>query len=248
MNTETTSLVPVNSAPEQWRHYANFLRRPQLPDQIAGFRPAFSAILRMLALDLAIMVVLLSAVLLVVLLGVELPDNALNELEMTPVVIASIVIIAPLLEEIGFRSWLSGRPRYLVFIPIMLIAAGAAAAIGVSNTGEEAAHGTAIALGSGLVLGIIAALILWKRPPMRWFRAIFPFAFWISAAAFALIHIFNYQEGDWYALLPLVLPQFVLGSICAYLRVHHGLWSAMLMHALHNGIIVLFVLSALQFA
>jgi len=260
MNTESTSLEPVNSAPAQWQHFARFIQRPALPDQTtdsqgsfgarfaAQFGSGLKAVLRMLALDLTIMVALLSLVLVYVLTIGDLPSNALNDLELTPGVILAIVIGAPLGEELAFRSWLSGRPRYLIFIPIALIAAGVAAAIGVASTSQGAAHGITIAMGCGMIVGIFASLIVWKRPPMRWFRAIFPFAFWFSALAFALIHIANYQEGDWYALLPLVLPQLVLGTICAYLRVHHGLWSAILMHALHNGIIVLLVMFGLQVA
>ncbi len=258
MNTESTSLALVNSAPAQWQHFARFIQRPTLPEQTAGemdgqkgnlgarFTTGLVAVLRMLALDLVIMIALLSLVLAFVLAGGELPSNALNDLELTPLVIVSLVIGAPLLEELGFRSWLSGRPRYLIVIPILMIAGGAAAFMGVTRTGEEASEGTAIALLAGMVVAIIASLIVWKRPPMRWFRAIFPIAFWVSALGFALIHIANYQEGDWYALLPLVMPQLVLGTICAYLRVHHGLWSAMLLHALHNGIIVMFVLAGLN--
>ncbi len=258
MNTESTSLALVNSAPAQWRHFARFIQRPALPAQSAnemgGQTASFGArlttglvaVLRMLALDLVIMIALLSLVLVFVLAGGELPSNALNDLELTPIVILSLVIGAPLLEELGFRSWLSGRPRYLIVIPILMIAAAAAAAIGVTRTGEDASEGTAIALLGGIIVAIIASLIVWKRPPMRWFQAIFPLAFWVSALGFALIHIANYKEGDWYALLPLVLPQLVLGTVCAYLRVHHGLWSAMLLHALHNGIIVMFVLAGLS--
>ena len=260
MNTESTSLEPVNSAPAQWQHFARFIQRPALPDQTTDSQDSFGArfgaqlgsglkaVLRMLTLDMTIMVALLSLVLVYILTVGDLPSNALNDLELTPDIILAIVIGAPLGEELVFRSWLSGRPRYLIFIPIALIAAGIAAAIGVANTGEGAAHGITIAMGCGLTVAIIASLIVWKRPPMRWFRAIFPIAFWFSALAFALIHIANYQDGDWYALLPLVLPQLVLGTICAYLRVHHGLWSAILMHVLHNGIIVLLVMFGLQVA
>src|SRR5690606_37132816 len=84
----------------------------------------------------------------------------------------------------------------------------------------------------------LAVVILWRwrrRPAMGWFSRAFPLFFWLSTASFACVHLLNYDEGSLYVLLPLVLPQFVTGSILGYLRVHYGLWAAMLLHSLHNG-------------
>ena len=45
-------------------------------------------------------------------------------------------------------------------------------------------------------------------------------------------------------LLPLVLPQFILGAMLGYLRVHYGLWTAIALHMIHNGLIITIVLAA----
>ncbi|MEP5936826.1 MAG: CPBP family glutamic-type intramembrane protease [Erythrobacter sp.] len=245
MSTETTSLVPVNSFPEQWRHFAGFLRRPELPAQTGSFQQGLKAIFRMLVLDLAIMIMLLSVVLLVVLVGVELPKNAISDLELNLPVILGIVIAAPVLEELAFRGWLSGKPGHVLALAILIVGLGGATVLSIGDNSPAPAAILSIA---AMIAALAALIFLRKRPPMQWFSRLFPAFFWLSALGFALIHIFNYQEGDWYALLPLVVPQLVLGSVCAYLRVHNGLWSAMLMHALHNGIIVACVMTALQFA
>ena len=46
------------------------------------------------------------------------------------------------------------------------------------------------------------------------------------------------------SLLPLVLPQFVIGAILGYTRVTYGLWASILLHALHNGAFISLVLLA----
>jgi membrane protease YdiL (CAAX protease family) len=243
MNTETTSLARANSAPEQWRHFASFLREPELPAATTRFSDGLRATLRMLVLDLAIMIVLLSIVLVAILAGFELPSNALDDLEMTIPVVLGIVIAAPVVEEIVFRSWLSGKPGQILAIVIGLAAIIALVAIGPSTSSPALV--VAILAGS-LVAAVVGLVALRKRAPLNVFTRFFPWFFWASALVFAVIHVFNYEEGHFAALLPLVMPQFALGIVCAYLRVHHGLWSAMLLHSLHNGAVVLFVLSGLQ--
>ena len=97
----------------------------------------------------------------------------------------------------------------------------------------------------------LAAVIFWRwrsRPAMGWFARVFPLFFWLSTAGFACVHLLNYDEGSLYVLLPLVLPQFVTGSILGYLRVNYGLWAAMLLHALHNGAGMAMVLGGMLLA
>jgi membrane protease YdiL (CAAX protease family) len=45
----------------------------------------------------------------------------------------------------------------------------------------------------------------------------------------------NFDEGSLAILLPLVLPQFILGMMLGYLRVRFALWAAILLHAAHNA-------------
>ena len=49
--------------------------------------------------------------------------------------------------------------------------------------------------------------------------------FWLTVLMFGSLAI----------LLPLVLPQFILGMLLGYVRVRIGLWSAILLHAAHNA-------------
>lgn len=248
MTSETTSLGEANSAREEWRRYAGFIRRPRLPARAQPMsRASLRAVLRMLGLDFAMMAVLMALATLVVAAGVDLPETALENIDLTLGIVALVVIGAPLLEEIAFRGWLSGRPGHVFGLVVIVIGLGAIAAM--------VALGDATGVGMGIVIIAclvffpgLALLILWRwrrRPAMPWFTRAFPLFFWLSTAGFACIHLFNFAEGSLYVLLPLVLPQFVTGSILGYLRVHYGLWAAMLLHALHNGAIMAVALGAM---
>ena len=92
------------------------------------------------------------------------------------------------------------------------------------------------------------AIILRKRAAWEWFTRAFPLFFWLSTASFALVHLLNYSEGSLATLLPLVLPQFIAGSIFGYARVTYGLWASMLLHVLHNGALVGGIALALRYA
>ncbi len=219
-----------------------FLRRPVAPDRATGFgMDGLRGVLRLYAVDFAAMSVLGIIALAVVATGFEFPTNTLNEIELTPGFIAIIVLGAPLTEELVFRSWLSGRPGHIVaglLGAVAVFLAPAAMLAGDVSTVAGIAFGLAV-----LLAAAIGALWHWRaREPMRWFARGFPAIFWLVTLAFALVHLTNYQEGALYVLLPLVLPQFIAGTLFGYARVQYGLWAAMLLHAMHNGTAVLLVL------
>lgn len=233
---ESRTITPAHSVRGEWREFLRFLKRPTLPQQTATLGHAVRGTARMWALDLIIMSVIVGTLMAIVAAGVELPQNLNAELELNLTTIALIVIVAPVLEELAFRSWLSGKPGWLVAIGLLLMAGGVAGAIGVTTTGETAQAGVALSLFVGLFLAVIAMIALRKRPAPDWFRTVFPGFFWGSAICFGLIHVLNYpEEGVFWMVLPLVIPQFVLGTILGYVRVHYGLWTAMALHAAHNG-------------
>lgn len=244
MTGETTSLALPNSARGEWRAWLAFLKHPTLPDQVAPVGRSALGMVRMLGLDLMVMIVLITAIGVATAMGLELPNNALNNLEMNASTIALIVLFAPLMEEIAFRSWLSGKPGIVLALALLVGGGIVGAVLAESRTGDDAQMAVGLTMIGALLLALVAIVVLWKRPPMGWFRTIFPGLFWLSTLGFALIHLANYTEGAPEILLPLVIPQFVLGSILGYVRVHYRLWSAIALHMLHNGLIVGVVLAA----
>ena len=222
--------------PQAWRRWAAFVRHPVLPDR-ADLSPGagLKAVAPLFVLDMLLMAVLIGTVSVAINIGFDMPDHMLGGLKLEPLLIALIVIGAPIGEEILFRGWLSGRPGHVGAIAALLVGAGVAMAAG----------GTAIA-GIALGAGVIAALILLfrfrGRAAMGWFQRRFVWFYWLSAVLFAAVHLSNFGAvGP--AILPLVLPQFALAMILGYLRVNHGLWSAMLTHILHNAVFIGLVLA-----
>lgn len=173
--------------------------------------------------------------------GVELPETDFAELGVDASLIALAVLFAPLTEEFAFRGWITGRPA-MIWALITLVVGGAL--VGVLLATDQASSLVFLAA-FGTFIGAVGVLFFrWSQPPFGWTPRLFPWLFWASTAAFALVHLANYSEGSILALLPLVLPQFIGGTIFGYTRVHYGLWASILAHALHNGAVIALVLSA----
>lgn len=240
--TYSSTLPVAHSLTGEWRRFAVFLRRPRPPAKAAGFsRKTLLATARLLLLDYAVMALLMAIGGLAMLSGVEFPDNELEGIDWNLWWVALVVLAAPLYEELAFRSWLSGREAHLAavgafiagFVLTTVIAGGVG--LGLADPVQEmgAASGMGVAVGA-----VLALLALWrvpKGPPLRWFATLFPLFFWASALLFASIHLFNYTGEFSPLLLALVVPQLIAGTIFGYARVQYGLWSAILLHVLHNG-------------
>ena len=227
---------PSNAVAE-WRRYGAFIKAPKLPGAYnAG--SSVPAIFRLLSLDLALMLVFVGGIGLASALGFEMPSNVNNTLTPTLATATLIVLGAPIGEELVFRSWLTGHPAVLAVVALCVGGFGLAAFS--SALAEGSGAGSALVL-AGLALVFIAAPLaayfLRSRSAPDLFVRRFAIFFWLSTLGFALIHLANYTEGSLAMLLPLVLPQFALGTMLGYLRVHYGLIPAIALHAAHNAIL-----------
>lgn len=226
-------------APAAWRDFFAFLKSPVLPKRAAGIGMAgLGAITRLFPLDLLLMTLLIAGFAGLTALGLELPEHALEGLELGPALIVFILVAAPIGEEVVFRGWLSGRPGHLFALLALAAGGGLAVLAARASTGPAASLAT---LGFATLALAAALLALWfgrRRVAWPWFQRHFGWFYFASALAFAGIHLANFTEGAAAILLPLTLPQFVLGLILGYIRVHHGLWASVLFHALHNGVFI----------
>ncbi|EAQ28252.1 hypothetical protein NAP1_11673 [Erythrobacter sp. NAP1] len=222
-------IAPADTMRGEWQRLGAFLKRPSLGVNAEQSQP-FKVLARIYTLDVAAMAALITLATIAVAAGIYIPATALAGIEFTPLVILSVVIGAPVLEEIFFRGWLSGKPAHIYALLAVILGA----------VGFGVSHQTSPMLGlAAPVIGIAAAIglafRLRNRPPFGWFAFAFPVFFWLSTVAFALVHLWNFEEGSLAILLPLVLPQFILGMLLGYVRVRIGLWSAILLHAAHNA-------------
>ncbi len=235
MTGQATSLQHAGT----WRRFGAFVKHPDLPPRASGISAAAFAVLgKLFVLDLVLMALLIGLAALAQALGFKLPDHLLGQLQMTPLLIALIVVGAPIAEEIVFRGWLSGRPGHVLALLVLL--AGGILFTVLSAGGNSIA--ALAALGLALLLAVFA--IWWKRrsDAMGFFQRHFRWFYWGSALAFGSVHLTNFTGGNALILLPLTLPQLLLGLILGYVRTRFGLWSSMLMHAAHNTLFISLVL------
>lgn len=78
-----------------------------------------------------------------------------------------------------------------------------------------------------------------SRSRLAWNRY-FPYSFYSSSLIFAFIHIFNFGLSGWaYIFTPiLVLPQFITGFLCGYLRVKFNFAYSILLHIFNNALFI----------
>ena len=152
----------------------------------------------------------------------------------------AFLVLAPLLEELVFRSWLTGRIAALRFATCGF-AALALMLAGVSLLPDHARMlGWA---GAGVAL---AGLVHWgltrEREPMRAvppaFIRHFGWIVWAQALLFGLIHLGNYAAPASPLGVLVVMPQVLGGLLLAYIRTRAGLAAAMGYHAGYNGLVL----------
>ncbi len=81
-----------------------------------------------------------------------------------------------------------------------------------------------------------------------YWKEFFPYQFYVTALCFAIVHIYNYDDGIEHFNLALLytLPQLIIGLSLGFVRMHYGLRYSIILHALYNfipGIILVATLS-----
>ncbi|MEO0689031.1 MAG: CPBP family glutamic-type intramembrane protease [Pseudomonadota bacterium] len=226
--------APPSTVREEWSRFWRFVKAPRLPIAGTAHEGATRATARMLGLDTVFMFGFIAALGLASTLGFTPPENINSTLTPDIKSIALIVLLAPLGEELLFRGPLSGRPRDVIALPILGVA------VFMISAALLVPESAPVLLAFAGVMALVAAAIralLRGRGPWPFFRRFFAPLFWLSALGFPLIHLGNYAEGSLAILLPLVLPQFALGTMLAYLRVHYGFATALALHAIHNALL-----------
>jgi membrane protease YdiL (CAAX protease family) len=145
-----------------------------------------------------------------------------------------VVIVAPILEEIAFRGWQTGRPRVLpgvisALLLLLLAVAGPTLGLVTVPVGVRIAIVVAIVL-----LGPVGWFVLRRRGTPRWYLRAYPLVFYGVALVFAGVHLLNYAQFSLLAI-PLVLPQLWAGLTLAFVRMRLGLVASIAVHMASNG-------------
>lgn len=219
------------SARATLREFADFVRRPRAIAP-SGLRApgAFRRWGVLTGVMIAVMVGLMLPLLHLWQTAFALPTPDVFGQLPTNVLIPVVILVAPVLEELLFRGWLSGRVRALWLLACAL-------AFGGLLYGSVAGL-SPLAAGASLLGLVLAAPIGWfvlrKRGTPRWFAAAFPAAFYLTTAIFSLVHIGNYPSFSALAL-PLILPQLWAGLVLGFVRMRIGLPASILAHMAANS-------------
>lgn len=143
------------------------------------------------------------------------------------------VLLAPVLEELFFRGWMSGTRRALALMGVVLVGLTLFIAFG---------RGKPLAGGGILLITIVAAGVVWwrkrrDRSVPAWFSRHFALLVYGTTALFAAMHLANYASVT-LAAVPMVLPQFWSGLMFAHMRVRLGLLASILNHIASNAIVL----------
>jgi hypothetical protein len=222
----------------------SFLRRPSihLPRHAGAWLPVVP-LLTIFAIDLGIDFLVSLMLDVSIAAGHEPPTQIPMDWTYWPDVF-SLLLLAPVTEELQFRGWLNGHRRNLVLAAVVFPPAYALYLLPYEQV--ELAGWLSLAT---LVL-LVAGSVWWARQPggaetiPPWYARFFPVILWGSTLAFGVIHFALYSDFAWGLDLLYVVPQTLGGIMLAFTRLRLGLRAAMIHHALFNGYTGLYDLAA----
>jgi hypothetical protein len=148
-----------------------------------------------------------------------------------------MVLLAPLLEEVMFRLWLSFKKVHVIIslttIFFILIKQFD------SRLGNNFKIDTQflIIIGSAILLGSLIGYIIFLYPIKKLVSNNFKYFYWFSCIGFGLVHITNFSPlyiSIFWAYPFLVIPQLIMGFGFGYFRMKRGFFVALLFHCLIN--------------
>ena len=228
-----------------FQDFLNYSHRPVFTSQreLFSIRALWelSKLLGLTFLLLPILILIMGLVLMVAGQEMPAPSEGYKKLqESKKSLFYAAVILAPLIEEVLFRSWLGFRYGILIILPCFLMGV----AVFQSQSLTEPHFIVVIVVG---LMGLSAGFHfrrLWQyreniAAQTRTINIIFPYLYWGSIALFASIHMGNFSDTKMgFLAIILVLPQFIVGMFLSYIRMRYGLLPAIGYHAVYNGVII----------
>ena len=150
-----------------------------------------------------------------------------------PSILVTVILLGPLIEEVFFRGWLSGRWRAAAATALF-----AAAIFGGAYLLGRIAVLPAIAREAGLALcGILALSVMApvdRGAAIPGYARVFPIAFWGQGVLFGALHYQNLANGSVVLSVLATMPLVACGWLWGYARIALGLPTAIALHMAYN--------------
>lgn len=219
--------------------FFTFIKRPYILAHYQKLTPlALCQLFLLIMLNIVVAIILAALIVEPYKELMEIPDSGLQALEGSPLNLFLLaVVLAPLIEEIGFRGWLRGTQRAFSITGLLLLY-GAGAAIIIYVQSSNLIMNLTIFLWSFLLAfdGYFWLRKIWNdMRPVSFFKQYFPIIFYAGAFTFGAIHISNFEHDNMIELLPMTITQCFAGLLFGYIRLRFGLLAAIGSHAAFNG-------------
>jgi membrane protease YdiL (CAAX protease family) len=210
--------------------HPTFVAQPQ-----AWGRAAALALLAVFALDLALSELFAAVTGALDPAGSVLPQPVEQDISLAEDIFTAL-LLAPVLEELLFRGWLTGRG------PALRFAVWGFAALGLFTASLLVPPALTIPVALAGVAAVMTGLVEWSRwrhgdtAVPGWFVRHYGWFVWGQALLFGFIHLGNYEPLAHPLGLLVVLPQTIGGLLLAYTRTRLGLGAAIAHHAAYNAL------------
>jgi membrane protease YdiL (CAAX protease family) len=154
----------------------------------------------------------------------------------------ALVIITPTIEELFFRLSLKLNVKTMHFNVIIIIAGIILFIMSIIKT--KWIEISFITFGVIILLSYFIRKGKFNQIILAFWDKNFSYVFYFFVFSYGLLHVSNFNpKSISFLLLPIILlPQFILGLFCGYIRVKLGFNWSCFFHFLHNGIIMLPIL------
>jgi len=155
------------------------------------------------------------------------------------------VVGAPLVEELVFRLPLRNKVALSILVSFLISVIAGVILKGQGLT--DLINYVLPILFSMILLPLLYSKVAWEKWK-PYLDSLYPYIFFLTAAIFGLIHIYNYNESaySWWMVPILIMPQFILALFLGFVRLRIGLWACIYMHAMNNLISILLVFKVSQ--
>lgn len=150
------------------------------------------------------------------------------------IVIVTVVIFGPLVEEMMFRGWLTGTIHALAGSAIFLAIVFGGSWLVRHLIPDAPVLGTQA---GAAAFGLLASFAIQRKESEvrpAWYKRAFPIAFWSQGIVFGGLHFANLATDSPILSLLAVLPLVVCGWLWGYARIVLGFGTAWILHVAYN--------------